>query len=203
MINIPMPIITPRLKMRPLQPGDGQMLLDYKRESWDELLPWGIYVHPPQIDERKVEHDEIFCAQKYQKFQTREDITLIVLDKQTGRMIGIGGLHKPDWNIPMFMVGFQVRTHETGKGYGTEIAKALTKYAFDGLEAQRVYTFHAEGNIGSQRVIEKAGFKKEGVMRKCHNLWDRGIVYEHHYGLLKGEFDLDINVSWGEMESKK
>lgn len=203
MINISMPITTPRLKLRPLQPGDGQMLLDYKKESWDDLLPWGIYVHPPKIDGRKVEHDEDFCAKKYEKFQKGEDITLIVLDKQTSRMIGIGGLHNPDWNIPMFMVGFQVRTYETGKGYGTEIAQALTKYAFDALKAERVYTFHADGNIGSQRVIEKTGFKKEGVLRKCHNLWDRGVVDEHHYGLLKEESDIKIDVSWGGAESKK
>lgn len=192
-----MPITTPRLKMRPLQPGDGQMLLDYKKESWDELLPWGIYVHPPKIEERTVEDDENFCAYKYEKFKKGEDITLIVLDKETGYMIGIGSLGNCDWNIPMFMVGFQVRTSEMGKGYGTEISAALTKYAFEALGAKKVSTFHADGNIGSQRVIEKTGFEKEGVLRKCHNLWDRGVVDEHHYGLLSPKRLPDIKIQYG------
>lgn len=198
--NIPMPIITPRLKMRPLQSGDGEMILQYKKESWPELINWGVWVHHPHLETRTAEDDEAFCAQKYEKFQKGEDITLLVLDKETGDMIGAGGLHNCDWNIPMFTLGFQVHSQKTGKGYGTEIATALTKYAFEALGASRVATHHADGNIGSQRVIEKAGFVKEGVLRKCHNLWDRGIVDEHHFGFLKGEFKTDLPVSWGDKD---
>jgi ribosomal-protein-alanine N-acetyltransferase len=112
-------------------------------------------------------------------------------------MIGAGGLHKCDWSIPMFVAGFQVNSRETGKGYATEIAAALVKYAFDALNAKRVSTFHADGNEGSRRVIEKTGFRKEGVLRQCHNLYARGIVDEHHYGLLKGEFRTGLEVTWG------
>lgn len=195
--NIHMPIITPRLRMRPIQPGDGQMLLDYKKESWSELLPWGIYVHPPSIETRKVEDDEIFCQKKYELFQEGQDLTLIAFDRETEAMIGIGGLHRCDWDIPMFTLGFQVRTRKTGQGFGTEISTALTKYAFDCLGAKKVATHHADGNIGSQRVIEKTGFIKEGILRKSHNLWDRGIVDEHHYGLLAGEFKSNLEISWG------
>ncbi len=201
--NIPMPIITPRLKMRPLQSGDGEMILQYKRESWSELMRWGIWVHHPHIETRTAQDDESFCTQKYEKFQKGEDITLLALDKQTGNMIGAGGLHKCDWNIPMFTLGFHVHSNKTGKGYGTEIATALTKYAFEALSASRVATYHADGNIGSRRVIEKMGFIKEGVLRKCHNLWDRGVVDEHHFGLLKGEFTTDLSVSWGEENAQR
>ena len=58
-------------------------------------------------------------------------------------------------------------------------------------------THHADGNTGSQRVIEKTGFQKEGVLRQCQNLWEYGIRDEHHYGLLKGEFHADMDVKWG------
>jgi RimJ/RimL family protein N-acetyltransferase len=195
--NIPMPIITPRLRLRPLQPGDGAMVLQYKKDSWAEIKNWGVWSHPPFIETRTVEDDEAFCAYKFEKFKKGEDITLVALDKETGDMIGAGGLHQCAWDIPMFTLGFQVHSKKTGKGYGTEIATALTKYAFEALGAKKVATRHAEGNIGSQRVIEKTGFIKEGVLRKCHNLYARGIVDEHHFGLLKGEFQSDMNVSWG------
>ena len=35
--ELPMPIRTPRLLLRPGQPGDGAQLLEAKRESWPEV----------------------------------------------------------------------------------------------------------------------------------------------------------------------
>ena len=131
--EIPIPIVTPRLIMRPLQSGDGQAVLQYKKECWDEILPWGVWAHHPHIETRRVEDDEAFCAMKYDMFQRGEDITLMVQDKNTGDMLGAGGLHKCDWDIRLFHLGFQVHSRKTGQGIGTEIATALTKYAFEAL----------------------------------------------------------------------
>jgi RimJ/RimL family protein N-acetyltransferase len=52
-----------------------------------------------------------------------------------------------------------------GQGYGTEIARRLVKYTFEDLELNRLEVNHMMRNIRSQRVIEKCGFKFEGILR--------------------------------------
>ena len=40
LIDMPMPIFTPRLLLRPSKEGDGRCLAQAKRESWPELGKW-------------------------------------------------------------------------------------------------------------------------------------------------------------------
>jgi hypothetical protein len=40
LIDMPMPIMTPRLMIRPVMPGDGAPIHEAKMESWDQLRLW-------------------------------------------------------------------------------------------------------------------------------------------------------------------
>lgn len=191
-----MPILTPRLLLRPMDAADAAAVLDYKRESWDEFSKWMIWVHPPAIEHRTVGDDEKFCAYMQEKFVKRESITCLVFRREDGRLIGNGGLHHCDWETRQFTLGFAVRTSETKKGYATEIGAALAHYAFDALGAKRIISFHADGNIGSQRTIEKLGFKKEEVLPQKHELANGRRVDEHHYGLTEKSALPALNVTW-------
>ncbi len=53
-----------------------------------------------------------------------------------------------------------------GKGYGTKATNALVEYGFNQLNLNCIYSHIIEYNIASQRVKEKCGFKKDGVLRK-------------------------------------
>ncbi|MDR2812791.1 MAG: GNAT family N-acetyltransferase [Puniceicoccales bacterium] len=52
-----------------------------------------------------------------------------------------------------------------GQGYGTEIAHRVIDYAFEDLKLNRLEVNHMVRNIRSQHVIEKCGFKLEGMLR--------------------------------------
>jgi len=130
MLNIPMPIFTPRLMLRPIEVTDAQIVYDYKKESWTEFLKWMIWVHPPSIEERSIEDDEKFCAMFHERFIKRESIHCLAFSRADNSLIGSGNLGHCNWEIPMFTLGFAVRTRKIGKGYATEIGTALTKYAF-------------------------------------------------------------------------
>jgi RimJ/RimL family protein N-acetyltransferase len=196
-LELPIPIWTPRLLIRPIQKEDGAIVLDYKRDSWTEFLKWMIWTHPPSIEVRTVQDDELFCEYKHDQYVSRTDLTYLAIDQKAGRMVGVGGLHKCEWDLRIFTLGFSVRTSETGKGYATEIATALSKYAFSALAATKIRTLHAAGDLGSQRVIEKIGFEREGVLRQQHRLAD-GLVDEYHYGLLDPERLPYLVTQWGE-----
>lgn len=63
-------------------------------------------------------------------------------------------------------IGYWVRTDSSSQGIATEAAARLIRLAFDRLAMHKVTLRIAVGNRASERVAEKLGFTKEGVMRE-------------------------------------
>jgi RimJ/RimL family protein N-acetyltransferase len=63
-------------------------------------------------------------------------------------------------------IGFALIPSERGKGYCTEAAKIMTDYLFLSRDIVRIQACTDKRNLAPQRVLEKVGFKKEGIMRK-------------------------------------
>lgn len=55
-------------------------------------------------------------------------------------------------------IGFHFLPIYWGKGYATEVAMTMVRYAFDTLGADRVVAGHNPGNSSSKRCLEKIGF---------------------------------------------
>jgi RimJ/RimL family protein N-acetyltransferase len=62
-------------------------------------------------------------------------------------------------------LGYVVGPPARGRGIATQAVRLVTAWAFAGLGAQRVELFINPANTASQRVAEKAGFTREGVLR--------------------------------------
>ena len=52
-----------------------------------------------------------------------------------------------------------------GRGIATEMLRALTDWAFQALDLGRVQVFVAPENVAALRLAERAGFRREGVLR--------------------------------------
>ncbi|AXI11016.1 RimJ/RimL family protein N-acetyltransferase [Oceanobacillus zhaokaii] len=63
-------------------------------------------------------------------------------------------------------IGYFLDQSQNGKGYMTEAVKLILIYAFDQLRLHRIEAGVMPHNIGSIRVLEKAGFHKEGLAVK-------------------------------------
>ncbi|MDR6125114.1 ribosomal-protein-alanine N-acetyltransferase [Bacillus sp. SLBN-46] len=63
-------------------------------------------------------------------------------------------------------IGYFLDKKHNGKGYTTEAAKLMAEYAFNELNLHRIEAGVMPHNIGSIRVLEKAGFHKEGIAVK-------------------------------------
>ncbi|MBU8917793.1 GNAT family N-acetyltransferase [Bacillus sp. FJAT-29953] len=63
-------------------------------------------------------------------------------------------------------IGYFLDQKHNGKGYTTEAAKIIVDYAFNELNLHRIEAGVMPHNIGSIRVLEKAGFHKEGIAIK-------------------------------------
>lgn len=64
-------------------------------------------------------------------------------------------------------IGYWVGTPYWGRGLATAAVGAVTEYAFEQLGLLRVYALPFAHNAASARVLEKAGFVREGVLRNA------------------------------------
>jgi len=69
-------------------------------------------------------------------------------------------------------IGYSLVPNERGKGYCSEAVKIMADYLFLSKAIERVQAQTDPRNAASQKVLEKAGFKKEGILRK--NFFIRG-----------------------------
>ena len=193
LIDIPMPIVTPRLILRPPMAGDGADVYAAKMESWTELnryMPWAKV-------KGTAEEDEASVREAQARFVKREDMRLHGYCRETGRFIIGTGLHRFDWNIRRFEIGYWVRTSEHRKGYAAEAANALIRYAFNQLSARAVAIDVADGNTPSMGVAEKLGLVKEGVT-KCDLMLPDGRVVDRHVWSCTDTKGLPpLDVKWG------
>ena len=180
--DIPMPIITPRLELRLLRAEDSRDMFEARCESYAELSKWGTLIWQP-LDKMTIEENDHFIAMKQNQFAARKDIMVLAFNSATGQLIGGGGLHKCDWENRVFFLGYWVRTSETRKGYATEIADALISYAFNQLSASKLTSLHGAGNIGSQKILEKAGFQLDSISKGTYEMREGSAIDEYLYSL--------------------
>ena len=152
---------TERLVVRVARPGDGPMLNRAILESREELKRWLGWVTPPPT----VEQSELSCRRAYARFLLNEDLMAFFILRESGALVGGSGLHRANWELRRFEVGYWGRTAYRGRGLITEGVRALAEHALRELAASRVFLTTDERNIASRRLAERAGFELEGTLR--------------------------------------
>jgi ribosomal-protein-alanine N-acetyltransferase len=69
-------------------------------------------------------------------------------------------------SIAPLEIGYFLLPNERGKGYGSEAIALIVDYLFLSKNIMRIQATTDTRNLASQKVLEKAGFKKEGTLRK-------------------------------------
>jgi RimJ/RimL family protein N-acetyltransferase len=83
-------------------------------------------------------------------------------------------------------IGYWLGEPFWGRGIITKALAAMTKYAFSNFDLIRLYAYVFETNPASMRVLEKAGYKLEGRLRKSV-IKDGQILDQMVYAMLKDE----------------
>jgi [ribosomal protein S5]-alanine N-acetyltransferase len=103
------------------------------------------------------------------------------------RLIGMCGAYGWDRENRHIDIGYHVLPAHWGQGYATEAAHAIIRWCFDILDLHRIQGDCTEGNIASERVMFKCGFKLEGIWRE--SCWEHGrFVNIRQFGLLRSEY---------------
>lgn len=144
------------------------------------------YITPHPVNTLEEMEDKI--SNHLQGFKNQKEIPWVIIHKQTGQTIGMFRFHKLHlWHRKAEM-GAVIRQEFQQKGVMTEIFTTILPYSFEQLHLNRVVGDIFEGNRGSQRLLEKFGFHKEGQLRQTdfdgENYHDTIV-----YSLLKNEYD--------------
>ena len=100
-----------------------------------------------------------------QKVETGEVIQFIIEEKIGDHEIPIGSVYLQKVDLQNMNAEYGIFIGETnarGKGYGTECANLILKFAFETLGLHKVYLRVLGDNVIAQRSYMKAGFIKEG-----------------------------------------
>ena len=112
-------------------------------------------------------------------------LPMTAADAHTGRIIGGGTLHHLDAERSIVEIGYWVLPHARRRRFGTSIARLLAKHAF-ALGVERVAAYVNVGNVASERVLRRAGFTREGVVRSLP-VPSGARVDKTLFSLLRGE----------------
>lgn len=153
---------TERLLIRSPRPGDGAALRAALADSLPELQPWLPWSVGPL---QSLEASEARCRHAYRQFMAREDLPLHLYLKGTDVQIGGSGLHRIDWSVPRFEIGYWLRTPYIGHGYMTEAVAGISEFAFTTLGARRVEIMCDALNVRSAAIPPRVGFTLEGRLR--------------------------------------
>jgi RimJ/RimL family protein N-acetyltransferase len=93
-------------------------------------------------------------------------ITMWAIEVDGQAVGGIGLVFQTDVERVSAEVGYWLGENYWGRGVTTEALKAVTQHAFRHTELTRIFALPFANNIGSIRVLEKAGFALEGRMRQ-------------------------------------
>lgn len=120
----------------------------------------------------------------------RNDDCFAIVHKSTGEVIGrikyqsdLRRVH-----VNSISVGYELRRDQWGQGYMTEALEAMVSNAFEKKKVDVMAASHYSDNMRSQRVIEKCGFKLEGVVPWASKRCDGKICDDVCYSILREDY---------------
>ena len=198
MLDLPVPIITPRLILRSPQIGDGVVINEAILESFDVLNKFMAWAKEKPSVEDSEELARQAAANWILKKNDEPYLPLFIFDKKTNHFIGATGYHHYDWDVPSIETGYWIRNTYAGKGLMTEAVNALTQYAFKQLGMKRITITCDIDNIRSKKIPESLGYHLEGTLKANRK---KPLTNEITDTLVYSRYDLDgltdLAVTWG------
>jgi ribosomal-protein-alanine N-acetyltransferase len=160
-------IDTPRLRLRPLVPGDAAAL--QRAAAAHAIADTMISVphpYPPGEAARFIAHCQV-------EREAGRGLALAIEGRAEGDFIGLIEVRAIEPAHAQAELSFWLVETCWGLGYMSEAVRAIVGYAFTTFPLNRLYAHHMTRNPASGRVLERNGFQREGVLRQRVRKWGR------------------------------
>ncbi|SIM71107.1 GNAT family N-acetyltransferase [Micromonospora cremea] len=154
----PVKIISGGLEIREFGPQDTESVAAFLASGDRTALPPGF---PGAV----ADVDTWLADEVHQRRLGGEGVHLAIVEQTTGKIVGSTGLRDTDWEAGRTEIGYGIHTGQRGRGFATEAARAVGRWALTEGGMRRVQLHCRVDNVASLRVAEKAGYQREGTLR--------------------------------------
>ena len=145
------------------------------KKVWDNLRDYIPFPYDESDAESFIDHTS--------KEDPRQTFAIIYKDQFAGV---VGLVPQNDVYRKSAEIGYWIGEPYWRKGIATKAVELITEYGFGTLDLNRIYAGIFDFNVGSMRVLERNGFKKEGVFKNAV-LKNNKVCDEHRFYKLKGK----------------
>jgi ribosomal-protein-serine acetyltransferase len=149
------------IRIRWYRPGDEDAIFEAVTSSQAELSPWMPWCHPNYSRDDSAR----WVASRPGAWERNEEWSFVIVDA-ADRLLGGCGLHRLALKDGVAELGYWVRTSATRQGVATAATRQLCRWAYDEAGLERIEILASLENLASQRVAEKAGGVREGLLRQ-------------------------------------
>jgi RimJ/RimL family protein N-acetyltransferase len=156
-VNPPEHIETARLVLR--KPVVADTPLIYEAYANDAEVTRYLMWRP----HRTVTDGEEPAAHRLAAWEAGEYFCWVIVLRDGGELMGMISIRPNAWRVDL---GYVLGRRWWGRGFMTEAARTVVDYALSEREVFRVWAVCDVDNLASARVLEKAGMRREGILRR-------------------------------------
>jgi RimJ/RimL family protein N-acetyltransferase len=142
--------------------ADAPFLYGAVRESIEEVSRWMAWCNRTY----SLAETEAFLKTRDAEWDKGEHYSFAVVDPHSHLFLGGVGLNFFNRLHKFANLGYWVRTTQTRRGVASAATRLAARFGIERLGLNRIEIVAAVENVASQRVAEKAGARREGVLRK-------------------------------------
>jgi len=158
---------TLRLQLRPVELSDT---LEIQKAAGIREIADTMISLPHPYPEGEAER---YISKKQQEREAGISVTFIIEEKVGKRFCGVIEVRDIDNEHSLGELSFWLVKDVWGQGYMSEVVQALVRYGFEVLSLNRLYAYHMLRNPATGRVLEKNGFRQEGLLRQRVRKWGK------------------------------
>lgn len=149
-----------------------------RHESRDFLEPW-----EPRWASDELERSgwRRRMRRMREDFLTGSAIPYLIFENERGQLVGGITLGNIRHGVAQSaQIGYWTGERHAGRGYMQDAVRTLVAHAFSTMRLHRVEAACIPGNVRSIRVLEKAGFEREGLLRsylRIDGVWQDHYIY--------------------------
>lgn len=165
-------------RLRPWREGDEESLSKYasNRNIWNNVRDFFPFPYTAR--------DAQAWVRSNRSYQQPNNLAIEINEQAVGN---VGFTIKDDIYRYNAEIGYWLGEEFWGRGILSEAVPAMVSYIFNNFQVNRIFACVLEGNAGSMRVLENAGFRAEAVLRKA-TIKNNKYMDEHIFAVLRDDY---------------
>ncbi|HEY4000074.1 MAG TPA: GNAT family protein [Candidatus Xenobia bacterium] len=154
-------LLADHVGIRRYREDDAPLLHEAAQTSTAEAYPWLPWCYAGY----RLDEAETFARHQVAAWEAGKEFSFVVFDRESDRFVGGVGINYIHPVHRFANLGYWIRSDCTRRGFASAAARLAAAFALGDMGLRRVEIVAAVGNVASQRVAEKAGAHREGILR--------------------------------------